>query len=76
MQRPFREHFVRLELPRIKDKRDPQLLKLARHDDTRGCLLLVGAILDTPGLAERLLGALRPELARQPDGSREERAPS
>lgn len=53
------------------------LLKLARHDDTRGCLLLVGAILDTPGLAERLLGALRPELARQAsDGAREERAPS
>jgi len=53
------------------------LLKLARHDDTRGCLLLVGAILDTPGLAERLLGALRPELVRHSAGnSDEERAPS
>jgi transcriptional regulator with XRE-family HTH domain len=36
-------------------------LKLARHKDTRGCFLLLGAILDTPGLAERLLEALRPE---------------
>ena len=53
------------------------LLKLARHYDTRGCLLLVGAILDTPGLAERLLGALRPELVRHSAGnSDEERAPS
>jgi transcriptional regulator with XRE-family HTH domain len=53
------------------------LVKLARHDDTRGCLLLVGAILDTPGLAERLLGALRPELARRSaDDAREERLPS
>src|SRR5262249_45834633 len=34
------------------------LLKTARHEDTRGCFLLLGAILDTPGLAERLLEAL------------------
>jgi len=39
------------------------LLKAAREKDTRRCLLLLGAILDTPGLAERLLEALRPELA-------------
>jgi transcriptional regulator with XRE-family HTH domain len=38
------------------------LLKAAREKDTRRCLLLLGAILDTPGLAERLLEALRPEL--------------
>jgi len=37
------------------------LLKVARHKDTRACFLLLGAILDTPGLAERLLEALRPE---------------
>jgi transcriptional regulator with XRE-family HTH domain len=37
------------------------LLKVARHPDTRSCFLLLGAILDTPGLAERLLEALRPE---------------
>jgi transcriptional regulator with XRE-family HTH domain len=40
------------------------LLKIARHEDTRGCLVLLGAILDTPGLAERLLEALRPAAAR------------
>jgi transcriptional regulator with XRE-family HTH domain len=39
------------------------LIKAAREQDTRRCLLLLGAILDTPGLAERLLEALRPELA-------------
>lgn len=45
---------------------DPELsaalIKAAREKDTRRCLLLLGAILDTPGLAERLLEALRPEL--------------
>ena len=39
------------------------LIKAAREKDTRRCLLLLGTILDTPGLAERLLEALRPELA-------------
>jgi transcriptional regulator with XRE-family HTH domain len=38
------------------------LIKAAREKDTRRCLLLLGAILDTPGLADRLLEALRPEL--------------
>src|SRR5216683_7944112 len=38
------------------------LIKAAREKDTRRCLLLLGAILDTPGLAERLLEALKPEL--------------
>ena len=37
------------------------LLKLARHDDTRRCVLLVGAILDTPGLVERLSDVLGPK---------------
>jgi len=45
---------------------DPELsdvlLKAARQKDTRGCLMLLGAILDTPGLAGRLLEALRPEM--------------
>jgi transcriptional regulator with XRE-family HTH domain len=36
------------------------LMKAARQKDTRKCILLLGAILDTPGLAERLLEALRP----------------
>ncbi len=39
------------------------LIKAAREKDTRRCLLLLGAILDTPGLADRLLDALRPEVA-------------
>src|SRR5208337_4455030 len=38
------------------------LLKAARQKDTRKSLILLGAILDTPGLADRLLEALRPEL--------------
>jgi len=36
------------------------LIQAARQKDTRGCLVLLGAILDTPGLAERLLEALKP----------------
>jgi hypothetical protein len=36
------------------------LIKLAREKDTRKCFLLLGAILDTPGLADRLLEALHP----------------
>jgi transcriptional regulator with XRE-family HTH domain len=43
---------------------DPQvsqaLIDVARHDDTRRCLILLGAILDTPGLVDRLLQVLRP----------------
>jgi transcriptional regulator with XRE-family HTH domain len=36
------------------------LIQTARQKDTRSCLLLLGAILDTPDLAERLLEALTP----------------
>src|SRR5713101_3884146 len=39
------------------------MIKAARERDTRLCFLLLGAILDTPGLAERLLEALRQEPA-------------
>ena len=46
------------------------LIKCARHKDTLGCFLLLGAILDTPGLAERLLEALDPRAARNHRGSR------
>jgi transcriptional regulator with XRE-family HTH domain len=38
------------------------MVKLAREKDTRSCFVLLGAILDTPGLAGRLLEALRPEM--------------
>jgi hypothetical protein len=56
---------------------DPQisevLIKAAREKDTRRCLLLLGAILDTPGLADRLLEALQPHAATHRAQSREER---
>jgi transcriptional regulator with XRE-family HTH domain len=42
------------------------LIKAARQKDTRRSLLLLGAILETPGLADRLLEALRPELTHGP----------
>ena len=40
------------------------LIKVARDKDTRRCLLLLGEILNTPGLADRLFEALRPEPTR------------
>jgi transcriptional regulator with XRE-family HTH domain len=36
------------------------LIKVARDQDTRRCILLLGEILNTPGLADRLFEALRP----------------
>jgi len=43
---------------------DPELekalLKIAEHPDSRGALLLIGEILRTPGLAERLGEVLQP----------------
>ena len=47
-------------------RRDPKLCKalltLARHAESRNCLLLLESILETPSLAERLLQLLRPEV--------------
>ena len=44
--------------------REPELhhalLTIARHDDSRMCLMLLANILDNPGLAERLLEVLKP----------------
>ncbi len=40
--------------PEVRDA----LLKLAKHPDTRQCLALVGAILETPELVDRLLEVL------------------
>jgi transcriptional regulator with XRE-family HTH domain len=37
------------------------LVEVARHEDSRRCVALLGAILDTPGLMERLLEALTPD---------------
>jgi transcriptional regulator with XRE-family HTH domain len=55
-------------------RRDPEigraLLKLAQHADTRKCLVLMGAILDTPNLIDQLLNVLKPEhTARRRDST-------
>ena len=46
-------------------RRDPELkcalLTLAQHEHSRECLLLLEAILETPGLAPRLMDVLRPK---------------
>ncbi|HMD21201.1 MAG TPA: helix-turn-helix transcriptional regulator [Alloacidobacterium sp.] len=51
-------------------RRDPalrqSLLALARHKDTRRCLLLLETVMETPGLVERLLEVLRPEREEAP----------
>jgi transcriptional regulator with XRE-family HTH domain len=41
------------------------LLTVARHADSRKCLVLLGAILENPGLAERLLQVLKPSAERR-----------
>jgi len=40
------------------------LVTTARHQDSRMCLVLLGAILENPGLAERLLQVLQPPAKR------------
>ena len=51
-------------------RRDPELrralLSIARHEDSRSCLLLLESILETPSLGERLLELLRPEQGTMP----------
>jgi transcriptional regulator with XRE-family HTH domain len=46
-------------------RRDPELMSallvLARNDRTRECLLMLEAILETPGLMPRLIEVLRPD---------------
>ena len=53
-------------------RRDPELghalLHVARHEDSRRCLVLLDAILETPGLADRLLQVLRPSAAEARNG--------
>lgn len=45
-------------------RRDPELsqalLELAKHEDSRKCLALLGAVLETPQLVDRLLQVLKP----------------
>jgi hypothetical protein len=45
------------------------LLNLAKHDDSRRCLVLLNAILDTPELAERLMQVLSPETDKSTNGN-------
>jgi transcriptional regulator with XRE-family HTH domain len=46
-------------------RRDPEvcnaLLQLAKHADSRKCLVLLAAILETPSLVDRLIEVLKPE---------------
>ena len=44
------------------------LLALARHGDSRRCLLLLRRVLETPGLADRLLEVLNPASVQQTNG--------
>ncbi len=57
-------------------RRDPQLrralLALAKHKDTRECLVLLEAVIETPGLVERLLEVLRPGHAQEKSRARKE----
>jgi transcriptional regulator with XRE-family HTH domain len=52
------------------------LLTLARHEQTRDCLLLLEAILDTPGLMPRLLEVLRPSALPEGEASLDGKAES
>jgi hypothetical protein len=48
-------------------RRDPEichaLLQVAKHEDSRKCVVLLGAILETPQLVDRLMEVLKPERA-------------
>jgi transcriptional regulator with XRE-family HTH domain len=46
------------------------LFVLARHEDSRKCLLLLRRILETPGLADRLLEVLNPAPVKKTDNIR------
>lgn len=52
-------------------RRDPELkqalLAVARHENSRECLLLLESILDTPELLPRLVEVLRPKREAQPE---------
>jgi transcriptional regulator with XRE-family HTH domain len=52
-------------------RKDPELhhalLAVARHADSRMCIVLLGTVLENPGLAERLFEVLKPSAsARKP----------
>ena len=45
-------------------RRAPSAAHVARHNDSRMCLVLFGTILDNPGLADRLMEVLKPSAER------------
>jgi len=47
------------------------LLTLARHEQSRDCLLLLESILETPGLMARLLEVLRPAAVEDAEAAAE-----
>ena len=51
------------------------LLRVARHDDTRKCLILLGAVLEAPQLVERLSEVLKPDLGGHPRTQAHKRKP-
>lgn len=51
------------------------LLELARHEDSRRLLLLLGEIVRTPGLADRLSEVLRPETPQRNSDDRGQQSP-
>jgi transcriptional regulator with XRE-family HTH domain len=67
LQSPLREVEDKLDLWLVagaeRFRRDPDLrcalLTLAKHEKTRECLLLLEAVMETPGLVERLSEVLR-----------------
>ena len=56
-------------------RRDPvlcqALLSVANHHDSRRCLLLMEAIIETPALLDRLFDVLRPQTGEKPGKSAE-----
>ena len=62
-----------------KFRRDAELkhalLTVARHEQSRECLLLLESILDAPGLMPRLLEVLRPSAVSEDEQTKEAEAP-
>jgi transcriptional regulator with XRE-family HTH domain len=60
-------------------RRDPELrqalLTLARHENSRECLILLETVLETPGLAPRLTEVLRPKTEAASDDLANEQRP-
>lgn len=56
-------------------RRDPKvchaLLEVAKHDDSRRCIVLLGAILETPSLVDRLMEVLKPDAGLDSGKARE-----